>query len=79
MQTPTTKQWMELEHSYEEQEEGCGPGRGWKLHKKTNRVNQPGPLGPSETELPTKGHTHVRPRPPYSYVGEGQLSFYVVP
>jgi hypothetical protein len=28
----------------------CGPGRGWKLHGKMNRINQPGPSGISETE-----------------------------
>jgi hypothetical protein len=35
------------------------PQRGWELHRKTKRVNQHGPLGLSETEPPTKEHTHT--------------------
>lgn len=30
-----------------------------ELHRKSNRVNQPGPLGVSKTEPPTKEHTEA--------------------
>ena len=50
-----------------------------ELHRKTNRVNQPGPLGFSEFGPPTKEHTQAEPRPPCTYVADVQLSFHVGP
>ena len=55
----------------------CGPQRGQELHTKTNRVNNLGSLGFSESEPPTKEHT--RTRPPHTYVADVQLGLHVGP
>jgi hypothetical protein len=78
MLTPTAKEWMELGDSYER----IGgritvPRRGQELHRKTKRVNLPGPSGLSESETTTKEYTRVEPRPPHTYVADVQLGLRV--
>ena len=56
-----------------EYEEDYRPQRRQELHKKTNKVNYSEPLGLTESEPPTKGHTWAGPRPPHTYAADVQL------
>lgn len=49
------------------------------LHMKTNRVNQYGTVGLSDTEPPAKENTEDRPRPHYTFVAVMEFGSHVGP
>jgi len=57
----------------------CRLCSGEELPRKTNKVNQPEPLGFSESEPPNKGHTESETRPPCTSLAYLKLGLHVGP